>query len=102
MVLVAATRLNENVERPAACRFALERRLLARVVQDELEALLVPELERREDLAERDARLLEDSLHALEVRHAEHSDVDSLRAGCQRWKESGRPRWGAQSEDAES
>jgi len=67
VILVAPARLDEDVERPAALGRSLERRLGARVVEDEVEPLLVPELERRQDLAELRPSLLEDGLDRVKV-----------------------------------
>jgi len=81
VVLVAPARLDQDVECPTALGLALERRLGARVGEDEIETLLVPELEGRQDLAKLGARLLEDSLDRLKVGDREDGDVDGLCEG---------------------
>lgn len=78
MIVVAATGLDEDVEGASTFGLTLEGSLLAGVVQDELESLLVPELESREDLAEVTASLLEHLLYALEVGNGENGNVDGL------------------------
>lgn len=78
VILVTPTGLDQDVERPPTRGLTLERRLLPRMAQDQVHPLLVPELERGEDFAERDARLLEDFLDAFKRRHTENCDVDGL------------------------
>lgn len=80
MVLVAPTRLDQDIERflGAFLRLRLERRLGARVLEDHLEPFVVKELERRQDLAEVGPRLFEDGLDRFKVGHREDRDVVGL------------------------
>ena len=78
VILVRATRFDQDVERSPVLWFALERRLGARVLEDHVESLLVEKLERREDLAKVLARLGEDFLHRFEIGHRQDRDVDRL------------------------
>ena len=80
MVLVAATRLDQDIERflGAFLRLRLERRLGAGMLEDHLEPFVVEELERRQDLAEVGARLFEDGLDRFKVGHGKDGDVVGL------------------------
>lgn len=81
MVLIATARLDQDIERllGALLRRRLERRLSPRVLEDHLEALVVKELERGQDLAELAARLLEDLLDRRKVGDGQDGDVVGLR-----------------------
>jgi hypothetical protein len=79
VVLVASARLEQDVERPPVRRRSLERGLLSSMRKHHVQSLLVEELERRQDLSECDASLLEDPLDALEVGNTQDGHIDSLK-----------------------
>lgn len=80
VILVATAGLDQDIKRFLGpfLRRRLERRLGPRVLEDHLEALVVKELERRQDLAELGARLLEDGLDRGKVRDREDRNVVGL------------------------
>jgi hypothetical protein len=95
VILVTSTRLNQHIERlHALLRLTLERRLGSSVLKNHLVSSVIPELERRKDLAEVGAGLFEDGLDGFEGRDGDDGDVDGLEEGkkLSRWKKERRKR----------
>jgi hypothetical protein len=78
MGLVRPARLDEHVKRLAVAVGSFEWRLLLRVLQYDVEGLLVPELECRQHFADVLAGLAENSLYGFEGRKCEDDDLSGL------------------------